>query len=168
MVPTVTILTPASASVIAASMALLSAVFVFYLNRKAAEIERKRTACAEAMADAIAWLELPYRVRRRQGDDKATLDALAERFHQLHERLLFHENWLRIEVPTAHPLFKTLVGESRAAALIATREAWEAPRISEPKDMNIGSLSINRAKVDGSVADFAEEARKRLRILPPW
>lgn len=120
------------------------------------------------MADAIAWLELPYRVRRRQGDDKATLDALAERFHVLHERLLFHENWLRIEVPTAHPLYKQLVAEARSAALDATRKAWESAPVQAPKDMNTGNLGIDRAKVGVAVAEFAGEVRKRLRILPPW
>jgi len=152
--------------VIAASIALFSAVLVYWFQRREDELARKRVACAEAIADAIAWLELPYRVRRRQDNDKGTLDALAERFHKLHERLLFHENWLRIELPTAHPRYTSAVAAARAASVEAIRAAWAAEPVSSSEQMNVGNLGIDRSQVDTAVADFSAEVTKRLRVIP--
>lgn len=169
--PPLAVVTELSASAIAASAAVVVATLAFLGRWRETELTRKRQTCAEAMADAIAWIELPYRVRRRQDDEPLTLDALAERFHTLHERLLFHENWLRVELPTAYQLYVDLVEAARRAAFVAIREAWEADPVSTPVGMNISAddLGIDRTEVSGAAAAFTIEVRNRLSLVRlPW
>ena len=97
-------------SVVAAAIAALVAVLVYFLGQRQASVERKWRGSAEAIADALSWLELPYRIRRTS-DTPETLGALAERVHHLQERLLFHENWLRIEVPQPTQNIRISFGE---------------------------------------------------------
>ncbi len=47
------------ASVVAAAKAALAAVFVYFLGQRQVTVERERRASAEAIADALSWLELP-------------------------------------------------------------------------------------------------------------
>ena len=131
-------------------------------------MERKRTLCAEAIADALKWLELPYRIRRRPDNTPQTLTALGDRINDLRERLQFHEKWLRIEIPRSVASYQRLVEEVMAAARQEIEDAWTASPAESSSDMNIGQLSIIRDRVDAAVEDFSSEVVKSLawwRIL---
>ena len=131
-------------------------------------MERKRIACAEAMADALRWLELPYRIRRRPDDAAETLASLSERTNHLRERLQFHEKWLRIEIPKSVCSYRRLMEAVRVAARPAIEEAWNTPPITSAKDMNIGRLDIDLDTVAANSEEFSSEASKALawwRIL---
>ncbi len=148
--------------------AVASAILAYLLGQRRISVERKRTLCAEAIADALQWLELPYRIRRRPDDTSQTLTALGDRINDLRERLQFHEKWLRIEVPQSVESYQRLVGEVRAAAGQEIEDAWNASPAQSASDMNIGQLSITRDLVDPAVEAFSAEVVKALawwRIL---
>ena len=131
-------------------------------------MERKRASCAEAIADALHWLELPYRIRRRPDNNLQTLTALGDRINDLRERLQFHEKWLRIEIPRSVASYQRLVREVMAAAGQEMENAWTASPVERASDMNIGQLNIIRDHVDAAVEDFSSEVVKSLawwRIL---
>lgn len=138
----------------------------YLLQQRAAALERKRKTAAEAIADALVWLELPYRIRRRLDDQPGTIAALSERIHDLQERLAFHDNWLRIELPRAHARYVALVHAVKDASMKAIQGAWQAPPLSAPGEMNIGSLGL--ASVEQQVSEFAEEVRRRLSWWRVW
>ena len=147
---------------------MIGAVLAYLLGQRRTSVERKRTLCAEAIADALKWLELPYRIRRRPDNTPQTLTALGDRINDLRERLQFHEKWLRMEIPQSVVSYQRLVEEVMAAARQEIEDAWTASPAENASDMNIGQLSIIREGVDAAVEDFSSEVVKALawwRIL---
>ena len=149
-------------SVVAALIAVVGAVTAYLLGQRQAALERKRKSCAQAIADALQWLELPYRIRRRPDDDAGTLSSLAERINNLREQIQFHEKWLRIEIPDSAQKYGRLVSEVRAAASSAIEEAWTTGPIKSAGDMNIGELDICRDRVEEAVEEFSSAVVKEL------
>lgn len=49
--------------------------------------DRLAVEYGRALADAIAWLEMPYRVARRTSNSPETLAALVDKHHALQERI---------------------------------------------------------------------------------
>lgn len=129
-------------------------------------IDDRRKSCAQAIADALAWREFPYRVRRRQDDELSTRTALVERMHSLQEALYYHENWLRIEMPHAQPHYARLVDKVKRTTEHQLKEAWGATPAPREGTMNIGDLGIE--SVDGDVHVFAEAARSHLTWWKFW
>lgn len=141
---------------------VIGAVLAYLLGQRRTSVERKRTLCAEAIADALKWLELPYRIRRRPDNTPQTLTVLGDRINDLRERLQFHEKWLRIEIPQSVASYRRLVEEVMAAARQEIEDAWTASPAESSSDMNIGQLSIIRDGVDAAVEDFSSEVVKAL------
>ena len=150
------------AALVVGGSAVISAVLAYLLGQRRTSVERKRTLCAEAIADALKWLELPYRIRRRPDNTPQTLTALGDRINDLRERLQFHEKWLRIEIPQSVTSYQRLVKEVMAAARQEIEDAWTASPAESSSDMNIGQLSIIREGVDVAVEDFSSEVVKAL------
>ena len=146
-----------AAVIAAAALTALAAVVVYYFTQRQAARERKRRTCAEALADALAWMELPYRVTRRASDSPDVLSELTSHIHSLQERLLFHESWLQIELPEAGAEYRALVAAVRDAARQAMRAAWDGPAAAAPASMNIGDLGL--ASIDLQVVAFVEKVR---------
>ena len=156
------------AALVVGGSGVIGAVLAYLLGQRRTSVERKRTLCAEAIADALKWLELPYRIRRRPDNTPQTLTALGDRINDLRERLQFHEKWLRIEIPQSVVSYQRLVEEVMAAARQEIEDAWTASPAENASDMNIGQLSIIREGVDVAVEDFSSEVVKALawwRIL---
>lgn len=141
------------------------AVYIHFLGQRSAARERKREACAKALGDALSWMEMPYRVRRRTDDSSDTLNLLVKRMNDLQEALNFHESWLRIEVPEAYPSYGELLVAIRDSVGDPLREAWEASPASSSAEMNIGDLGVQMPTVH--VSAFAEAAKKALALRWP-
>ena len=150
------------AALVVGASAVASAVLAYLLGQRRTSVERKRTLCAEAIADALQWLELPYRIRRRPDNTPQTLAALGDRINDLRERLQFHEKWLRIEIPQSVASYQRLVEEVIAAAGQEIENAWNASPAHSASNMNVGQLSITRDRVDAAVEDFSAEVVKAL------
>jgi hypothetical protein len=129
-------------------------------------IEDRRTACARAIADVLAWRELPYRVRRRRDNEVSTRTELVERIHGLQESINYHENWLRIEIPEAQPEFASLVRRVKETVAEPLQAAWEDEPVSSAAGMNLGDLTL--PSVDSEVEAFAKAARSQLAWWRFW
>lgn len=154
----------AAATVAAAAIAAFGAVLIHFLGQRKAVRDRKRDIAARGMADALAWLELPFRVRRRVNDEPATVAALADRMHSLQESLLFHLSWLRVELPGAYEAFQALVASAKDCAASPLSAAWDTPPASTPSAMNIGDLGIDRSAVNPQIEHFAATVRRELAL----
>ena len=152
------------AVVVGAAIAAVGAVSVYWLQTRAAARERKRKMCAQALGDALAWLELPYRVRRRTSDTAQTLAGLAAHAHDLQEKLLFHSSWLCIELPDIGRRYNELLVLLKNSASEPLREAWNTPATATPQDMNVGEL-FSRKPVDAKIQEFCDQVAKELKRL---
>jgi hypothetical protein len=127
-----------SAPVIIAAISLLGIALAAVLSRWGEATNRRRTSYAAAVETLVAWVEFPYRIRRRTSDKPEELARLAGIGHDLQERLRCHAVWIGAE---CHP-----VGEHYEAALVAMGQlvrpacttAWQSPAIASAADMVIG------------------------------
>lgn len=147
-------------TICAAAVAAMAAVFLHFLSVRRTLRDRKRETCAQAITDALAWLELPYRIRRRSDDTSVTIAGLVNRMHDLQERLLLHESWLRVELPEAHASYCALVRAAKDAVRDTLRGAWGSPPAARPTDQNLDDLAI--PSVDCEVLSFATQVRRFL------
>ena len=144
-------------------VAALTAIATMVVTRAAEATNRRRDRYAEAVQTLVAWIEFPYRVRRRTDDDPATLAALADRGHDLQERLACHEAW----IATEHPDLAGTYADSRAAigAIVgpAVTEAWQCPPVLEPADMNLDGWGPG-AECRDVIAKLQHEIENRFGI----
>lgn len=147
-------------------VAAIAALVAYFLAVRRHELEEQRKECAKAIADAMAWLELPYRIRRRADDLPTTRTALVERMHALQEALYFHENWLRIEMPRSQALYTDLVTKIKDGARQQIQQAWEEHPADAANLMNLGDLGVGR--VDEEVEAFAAAVRQDLSWWRLW
>ena len=148
-------------AVIGASVgAILSAIATMVFARVNEATNRRRERYADAVQTLVAWIEFPYRVRRRADNDPATLAALANRGHDLQERLAYHQAW----IATEHPDLAQTYAATRA---ILNRDvgpfisdAWENDPIATPSDMNLGEWGPGKASSD-AITNLQNEIANR-------
>lgn len=119
-------------------VAALTAAATLLLTRASDAANRRRDHYADAVATLVAWIEFPYRIRRRTDDLPQTLAALAAHGHDLQEKLACHQAWIGTEsdyVASAYKAARTALGPSVGAA---AEEAWNSPPVSSAGEMNLG------------------------------
>lgn len=126
-------------------VAALTAVVTLVLSSASDAANRRRDRYATAVATLVAWIELPYRVRRRTDDNPETLTALANRAHEMQEQLACHEAWISTEncgVAAVYADARKTIGSLVGAAL---QEAWSSEAITTPAGMNLGEWGPSKA-----------------------
>jgi hypothetical protein len=151
-------------SVIVAIIGGVGAFLGILLDRHRQALERKREMAATALSDALQWLEVAYRIRRRTSDAPAELARLAEHLHNLQERHTFHASWLEVDLPQAHPAYEALLTRVRSVAAEAIKAAWNASPIASASDMNLGRLLDDDATA--AAATYVAAVRRELRLIP--
>lgn len=124
--------------VIPAVAAGLSAIITLAVTRASDAASKRREGYAQAVSTLVAWVELPYRIRRRVDDQPATLACLANIGHDLQERLATHEAWIAGEHPelaSAYRDVRTALGRPIGEA---AAEAWNTAPVATAAGMNIG------------------------------
>ncbi|MGH9228305.1 MAG: hypothetical protein ACRD07_06145 [Acidimicrobiales bacterium] len=123
--------------VVPVAVAALTAIATMLVTHAGEATNRRRDRYAEAVQTLVAWTEFPYRVRRRTDDEPATIAALADRGHDLQERLACHEAW----IATEHPDLARAYADARATITDvvgpAVSEAWESAPVMKASDMNL-------------------------------
>src|SRR5262249_11504537 len=132
-------------------------------TQKAIANDRKRDTCAKAMTDALAWMELPYRISRRIDDSPETVRALVERAHALQEAMLFHLSWLQVEIPEASTEYLSLISAVKDAAFAEITKPWVRPPCPHPRDSSASVIQLNRSSVESHLAHFTRIVREHLR-----
>ena len=113
------------------------AVVAAFRDRLQQAAAARRDRYADVSCTLTAWCELPYRIRRRTSDDGATLTALAERGHDLQERLAQHRAWIRTESSRSAKAFDLVLATINASVGPAMNDAWNQPPVTEPAGMNL-------------------------------
>lgn len=152
------------AAIVAAMIAAFGSLIVFLVDRYLAALARRRENAAEALSEALLWIEMPYRIARRTTDDAATFDRLTSTLHHLQERHAFHRAWLQVEVPAAYVPYSELLDAIRAQCGPHLADAWNRPPVSRPSEMNLGP--IYQVDVEPKINSYVKAVRGALR--PMW
>jgi hypothetical protein len=147
-------------------VAVLTTAATLGLARISEAANRRRERYAEAIRTLVAWVEFPYRVRRRTSDDPATLTELATLGHDLQERLACHQAWIATDRPELAECYQRTRAAVSAAVGPAVTEAWSTPPVTRASDMNLGGWGPASA-CDRPIAELQHriEARFGLRRL---
>lgn len=150
-------------------VAALTAAATMLLTRASEAANRRRDRYAQASGTLVAWVEFPYRVRRRSSDDATTIAALTDLGHDLQERMACHQAW----IATEHPALAARYSETRAiitgAVGPAIAEAWGSAPVIKPAEMNLGDWGPATACA-GALTSLQHEIENRfgLRRLKAW
>lgn len=150
-------------------VAALTAVSTMFVTRAGEAVNRRRDRYAAAIQTLVAWIEFPYRVRRRTDDEPATLTALASRGHDLQERLACHEAWIATDHPTLARRFadaRSTIGDLVSPAV---REAWDSEPVATAAGMNLNGWGPGPTCML-AVTDLRLEIERRfgLRRIRTW
>lgn len=134
--------------VIPVLVAGLTAIVTLAVTKAGEATARRRKRYADAVKTLVAWVEYPYRVRRRTDDSPATLAALAGQAHDLQEQLAFHHAWITAD----HPRLADSYAKARAAVTAAVgpavTAAWDSPPVTTAAGMNLGQWGPAAACAD--------------------
>jgi hypothetical protein len=125
-------------------VAALTSVATMWVTRAGDAANQRRKEYAEAVRTLVAWIEFPYRIRRRCDDEAATLHELATIGHDLQERLALHKAWISAEHSGMALAYAKSVKEVSRVVSPALREAWSSPCITTPSAMNLGEWGPGR------------------------
>jgi hypothetical protein len=125
-------------------VAALTSVATMWVTRAGDAANQRRKQYAEAVRTLVAWIEFPYRIRRRCDDEAATLHELATIGHDLQERLALYKAWISAEHSGMAVAYATAVKEVSGVVSPALREAWGSPCITTPSGMNLGEWGPGR------------------------
>jgi hypothetical protein len=128
------------ALVVVLGSTVLGALGTAVLANLRAAADARRDRYARAMRSLVAWVEYPYRIRRRTDDDKSTLAALAERGHTLQEQLAESRAWIAAENRAVSQVYEGCMRDIGAVVRLAVQEAWNQPPVGGPAEMLLGDF----------------------------
>lgn len=148
------------AAFVAAAAALLVALLNAFYAQWAARRDRRRDLYSDAYKAAMAWVEMLYRVRRRDPSSEA---ELVDRFHTLQEEIAYFDGWLSTEASELASSYRSLVEAVRAEVSPLIIEAWQEQarppaegRREEDRDPDVLAAS----------GQFLLDAREHLSLWP--
>jgi hypothetical protein len=150
------------ATVVVAVVGAIGAFIGVLFDRYRTILEQRRQCAAAALADALLWLELPYRIRRRTSDDSPELARIAELVHHLQERHIYHSSWMDLEIPGAATEYRVLLSAIGDQTTLHMQDAWKAPPVRSAADMNVGELYT--PQVDSECAAFLARVTDALQL----
>ena len=129
---------PLTVAVLGLLATLAGTAIAFGLARWGEANATRRDNYADAVRDLVALIEYPYRVRRRPSDDPEVLGRLADRGHDLQERLSYRQAWIRSENRWVGTVYDEVVADIRVSVARTTQDAWTLPPTRTAADMNVG------------------------------
>lgn len=153
---------PLYGAAITATVAAAVAIYLNAVGRKREDKSRRRDLYSEAYMVALEWCEAVYRVRRRAPDGSEDR-GLVERFHDMQERIAYHEGWLSIEAVELGAAYRALLDEVTGQCHPMLREAWNQPGRSPtaPTPDTDADPDLSTAK-----AQFLVDVREHLSCWP--
>jgi hypothetical protein len=121
-----------------AAIGVIGIVIGATLARWAEATNRRRDSFAAAVQTLAAWVEFPYRIRRRTSDSPEELGRLAGLGHDLQEHLRCHLTWIAAESPRLGGHYRRAVDSVSGLVGPASQEAWKSPPITQPSQMVLG------------------------------
>jgi hypothetical protein len=120
-------------------LAVISIIVTAALARSSEATNRRRDGYAAAVTTLVAWIEFPYRVRRRTSDSPEELARLANLGHDLQERLSCHATWIASECEWLGRRYSATRDGITAAVGPASIEAWRSAAVTTAGDMVLGN-----------------------------
>ncbi len=117
-------LTGAWAVLIVGIVTAAASVSAYWRNAAEARKSEQRETLSRAIADVIAWKELPYRVARRLDDEPETKRDLIRAFHEVQERLDYDQVWVRLFDTRVAECFDTLLDDVKKRSAQHIKDAW--------------------------------------------
>lgn len=114
-------ISPIIIALIALFGSLLGSYTTAYFARENIDRERQRNSYAEAYKAVIEWREMSFRIKRRA---TGTDVELRERFHDLQEKLAFHEGWIASESNYMATQYRTLIEHVKNESREPIKQAW--------------------------------------------
>jgi len=149
-----------STILLAAITAFLSTSATLWATQISKAVDRRRDRLALVMANLIAWIEFPYRIRRRTSDKPETLEELADEGHQMQQRFAADEAWIAAHQPKLLADYRSARREIGESVGQAATEAWSMGPVSSALEMNIGDWGPARA-CHPHLVKFEEAIKKR-------
>ena len=135
-------------------------LIAIWLNRRDAARSRRRQGYAEAATAVVAWIEFPFRVRRRTSDDPSVLAELAQLGHDLQERLAFSLAWIAADHAQRYEQYMALVATARRKVGPLVQEAWRNPPSTTAASMNLnGCGKAETSEVQRSIEAFLKSLK---------
>jgi hypothetical protein len=148
---------PLVGALVAAAVALMVAALSMYVNRA----DRRRDLYSSAYRASLAWVELFFRVRRRDKDNPRELVAL---FHQAQEDIDYHQGWLTTESAALGRAYATFVAKVKAETRPLIQKAWT----EDPCDLTTG-MDVpdgDRPNVETAKRQFLADVSDHLSLAP--
>lgn len=140
---------------------LASGALTHFLQARTAKKDRRRQRYAEAVAAVVAWIEYPFRVRRRTTDDPEALSALVDQGHTLQERLAFSTSWIATDDADNYEAYSRLVQDVKAEVVPLVQEAWNSAPMKRASDMNLNGWGAQQVKAaNKQVSVFLDTVEK--------
>lgn len=131
---------------------VIAAIATSTLGRWAQTTERRREAYAAAVKTLVAWLEYPYRIRRRTSDTPEELARLAGIGHDLQEELRCHQTWIESESARVAAEYRGALAAIGRLVAPACTEAWRTPPVTTAEGMVLGAWGPSPAGMDSVVS----------------
>jgi hypothetical protein len=133
-------------------------------NRAAAERRESARQYGEAMAAALEWLELPYRVLRRTSDDAPVVQEIVNHFHDVQQSITFHQQWMTLASTELGACYGELVRAVKSKTAPMIRRAWSRPATERPMQMSISDV-IDDADVSAELQALTVAIRRQLNAI---
>lgn len=144
-------------------IAALGGIVIWSVTQCARRRERRSKAFAAALASVEAYVEMPYRIRRRP-DDFGARHELTDQISTIQADIAWHQAWLELEAPAVADSYRALVRVARAQAGAQMRDAWLLDPIRRDSEMNLG-IAYPREQIDAARAECLTAMSKALRLL---
>jgi hypothetical protein len=131
------------------------------LARLSERRDRRRTLYSEAYRAALAWVEMLYRVRRR---DPERSYELAAKFHELQEDINFFQGWIESESIAFGRAYQRLVLEVKALTLPDIQVAWATGPVDPQQGFSLQGET--HPPVESAKQQFLRDLRAHLSLKP--
>lgn len=139
MTPNSPSITLSIVTLILTSTLLGSAATVIFSNLRASA-DARRMRYSEVVQSVAAWVEYPYRIRRRVNDDASTLADLANHGHAIQEKLAQDKAWVAAESRAVSALLEECLSRLAMKVGDSCQDAWRAKPIVSAEQMNLGDF----------------------------
>jgi hypothetical protein len=140
------------ATIVAALIAAAAAIVAYRWERNRLRKERRAVLYSEALRTVEEYVEMPYRVLRRDGA-ASTRTALTNQMSDIQARLAYYSSLLVMQAPArVSDSYKELVRAARAEAGRQVSEAWKARPLRRDDQVPRGAAqALRRSSVDDAL-----------------
>jgi len=130
---------PLGVALIGLAATLAAAAVSFSLGRWNDATARRREGYSAGTRELVAWVEYPYRIRRRTSDDLPVLSLLADLGHEHQENLRYRQTWIAAENRWVATVFTEVRSDLAAILGASCNDAWDSGPIRAAGDMTLGA-----------------------------